>query len=372
MNHTHAVVSDETELVFAGFAAFLDPPKESAKAALAGLAADRVSVKIITGDNELVTQHIFAQLGLPVTGVLTGADILQMDDLALAARVEDVNLFCRVAPAQKNRIILALKRRGHVVGYLGDGINDAPSLHSADVGISVDSAVDVAKSAADMILLERDLRVLHAGVLEGRRTFGNIMKYIMMGTSSNFGNMFSMAGASLFLTFLPLLPKQILLTNLLTDIPEMTIATDRVDHELIDQPRRWDIAFIRRFMLTFGLVSSVFDYVTFGALLWILDASPEQFRTGWFVESVISASAIVLVIRTRRPFFASRPGRHLVLATLASGAVTLLIPFLPIAAPLGLTPMPPLFLFLLAAILAGYVMTAEMVKRRFYASARNP
>ena len=222
MDHAHAMVSDETELVFAGFAAFLDPPKESAKAALAGLAADRVAVKIITGDNELVTQHIFAQLGLPVTGVLTGAEIQQMDDLALAARVEQVNLFCRVAPAQKNRVILALKRRGHVVGYLGDGINDAPSLHSADVGISVDSAVDVAKAAADMILLEQDLGVLHAGVLEGRRTFGNIMKYIMMGTSSNFGNMFSMAGASLFLPFLPMLPVQILLNNLLYDVSELT------------------------------------------------------------------------------------------------------------------------------------------------------
>ena len=233
MDHTHAVVGDETELVFAGFAAFLDPPKESAKAALAGLAADRVSVKIATGDNELVTQHIFAQLGLPVTGVLTGADIQRMDDLALAARVEQVNLFCRVAPAQKNRIILALKRRGHVVGYLGDGINDAPSLHSADVGISVDSAVDVAKSAADMILLERDLRVLHASVLEGRRTFGNIMKYIMMGTSSNFGNMFSMAGASLFLPFLPMLPVQILLNNLLYDVSELPIPLDRVDDDMV-------------------------------------------------------------------------------------------------------------------------------------------
>ena len=215
MDHSHAVVSDETELVFAGFAAFLDPPKESAKKALAALAADRVAVKVITGDNELVTQHICAQLDLPVTGVLTGAEIQQIGDQALSARVEQVNLFCRVTPAQKNRVILALKRRGHVVGYLGDGINDAPSLHSADVSISVDSAVDVAKAAADMILLERDLGVLHAGVIEGRRTFGNIMKYIAMGTSSNFGNMFSMAGASLFLPFLPMLPVQILLNNLL-------------------------------------------------------------------------------------------------------------------------------------------------------------
>ena len=228
----------------------------------------------------------------------------------------------------------------------------------------------MAKDAADIVLLEKNLSVLIQGVREGRTTFANTLKYVFMATSANFGNMFSMAGASLFLPFLPLLPKQILLTNLLTDIPEMTIATDSVDPELIDQPRRWDIVFIRKFMLTFGLVSSVFDYLTFGALLWILDASPEQFRTGWFVESVISASAIVLVIRTRRPFFTSRPGRYLSLATLAVAVVTLLLPYMPIAAPFGLTPMPLSFLFLLAAILAGYVLTAELVKRKFYAGKR--
>ena len=260
MDHPHAVVGDETELVFAGFAAFLDPPKKSAGAALAGLAADRVAVKVITGDNELVTQHVFAQLGIPVTGVLTGSEIQQLDDPAVAARVEQANLFCRVAPAQKNRIILALKRRGHVVGYLGDGINDAPSLHSADVGISVDSAVDVAKAAADMILMEQDLGVLHAGVLEGRRTFGNIMKYIMMGTSSNFGNMFSMAGAALFLPFLPMLPTQILLNNILYDISEIPIPLDKVDAGEIATPRVLDLNFVRNFMLVIGPISSVFDF----------------------------------------------------------------------------------------------------------------
>jgi Mg2+-importing ATPase len=275
-----------------------------------------------------------------------------------------------VEPNQKDRIILALKRAGNVVGYMGDGINDAPALHAADVGISVESAVDVAKDAADIVLLKKNLAVLVQGVREGRTTFANTLKYVFMATSANFGNMFSMAGASVFLTFLPLLPKQILLTNLLTDIPEMTIATDRVDRELIDQPRRWDIAFIRRFMLTFGLVSSVFDYLTFGALLWVLQASPEQFRTGWFVESVISASAIVLVIRTRRPFLSSRPSPALAAATLAVAAVTLLLPMLPIAAPLGLTPMPPSFLLLLTIILAGYVVTAEFAKRRFYDNAK--
>jgi Mg2+-importing ATPase len=289
-----------------------------------------------------------------------------MTDDALAMKVNDIDVFAEVEPNQKDRIILALKRAGNVVGYIGDGINDAPALHTADVGISVDSAVDVAKDAADIVLLEKNLAVLVDGVRQGRTTFANTLKYVFMATSANFGNMFSMAGASLFLPFLPLLPKQILLTNLLTDIPEMTIATDRVDHELIDQPKRWDMGFIRKFMLTFGFVSSLFDYVTFGALLFVLHASQEQFRTGWFIESVISASAIVLVIRTRRTFFTSRPGPHLVLATLAVGGTTLLLPYMPIAAPLGFVPMPPSFLLLLAAILAGYIATAEFVKRRFY------
>ena len=238
LDHPHAVVGDETELVLAGFAAFLDPPKESAASALAALKKAGVAIKIVTGDSDLVTRHVCAQLKIPVTGVLTGKEIAQMDDHTLRARVETANLFCRVNPSQKDRVILALKARGHVVGYLGDGINDAPSLHSADVGLSVDSAVDVAKEAADMILLKHDLHVLHAGVLEGRRTFGNIMKYIMMGTSSNFGNMFSMAGASLFLPFLPMLPTQILLNNILYDISEMPIPLDKVDAEETRQPAR--------------------------------------------------------------------------------------------------------------------------------------
>jgi len=251
-DHPHAVVSDETKLVFSGFAAFLDPPKESAKKALTDLAASGISVKIVTGDNELVTQHICGQLELPITGILTGAEIQDMDDQALVGQVDRVNLFCRVTPAQKNRIILALKKRGHTVGYLGDGINDAPSLHSADIGISVDSAVDVAKAAAEMILLESDLGVLQQGVIEGRRTFGNIMKYIMMGTSSNFGNMFGMAGGSLFLPFLPMLPTQILLNNVFYDMSEIPIPMDNVDEEYLVWPRQWDINFVRKFMLTVG------------------------------------------------------------------------------------------------------------------------
>ena len=361
----------EATMTLLGLLVFADRPKVGIAGTIGELRQLGVSLKIVTGDHHLVASHVSREIGLDHPRIVTGGDLRGMTDEALRQRVNDVDIFAEVEPNQKDRIILALRKSGNVVGYIGDGINDAPALHTADVGISVDSAVDVAKDAADIVLLEKDLAVLLDGVREGRVTFANTLKYVFMATSANFGNMFSMAGASLFLPFLPLLPKQILLTNLLTDIPEMTIATDRVDHELIDQPRRWDIAFIRRFMIAFGLVSSIFDYLTFGALLWILQASTEEFRTGWFVESVISASAIVLVIRTRRPFFTSRPGHYLVSATVAIAAVTLLIPFLPIARPLGLTPLPPLFLLLLAAILIGYVITAEVVKRRFYTVTRN-
>jgi Mg2+-importing ATPase len=357
---------DEVEMTFLGLLVFADPVKPDMAETIASLRELGVSLKIITGDHRLVAAHVSREVGMDHQRILTGPELRRMTDEALRHRVKAVDVFAEVEPNQKDRIILALKRSGNVVGYIGDGINDAPALHSADVGISVDSAVDVAKDAADIVLLEKNLAVLTQGVREGRTTFANTLKYVFMATSANFGNMFSMAGASLFLPFLPLLPKQILLTNLLTDIPEMTIATDRVDQEMIDQPRRWDISFIRKFMLTFGLVSSVFDYLTFGALLLILHASPEQFRTGWFVESVISASAIVLVIRTRRPFFASRPSLALAMATLAVAGLTLLLPLLPIAAPLGLTPMPVSFLALLTAILAAYVLAAEMTKRRFY------
>ncbi len=360
----------ETDMTFLGLLVFHDPLREDIADTIASLRRLGVSLKIITGDHRLVAAHVSHAVGLDHQRLLTGMDLRRMTDEALSHQVNDIDVFAEIEPNQKDRIILALKRSGNVVGYIGDGINDAPALHSADVGISVDSAVDVAKDAADIVLLEKNLSVLIQGVREGRTTFANTLKYVFMATSANFGNMFSMAGASLFLPFLPLLPKQILLTNLLTDIPEMTIATDSVDPELIDRPRRWDIAFIRKFMLTFGLVSSVFDYLTFGALLWILGASPEQFQTGWFIESVISASAIVLVIRTRRPFFSSTPGRALTLATLAVAAITLLIPILPIAALLGLTPMPLSFLVLLGAILAGYVLTAEIAKKYFYANGR--
>jgi Mg2+-importing ATPase len=249
---------------------------------------------------------------------------------------------------------------------MGDGINDASALHAADVGISVESAVDVAKEAADIVLLDKDLGVLVQGVREGRTTFANTLKYVFMATSANFGNMFSMAGVSLFLPFLPLLPKQILLTNLLTDVPEMTIATDRVDDEMVDYPRRWDIKAIRKFMMTFGMVSSVFDYLTFGALLFILHATPEQFRTGWFLESVVSASLIVLVIRSRKPFFKSRPSPYLFMATLFVVVVTLIVPFTPLGKIFGLSRLPMAFPLLIGMIVMVYIITAEMVKTVFY------
>ena len=360
------MVSDESELIFAGFAAFLDPPKASAGEALKALRASGVAVKIVTGDNERVTRHVCSQLGVPIAGVLTGAQVAVMNDDALRARVEDVNLFCRVNPAQKNRIILALKGRGHVVGYLGDGINDAPSLHTADVGISVESAVDVARQAAAMILLEHDLMVLHQGILEGRRTFGNVMKYIMMATSSNFGNMFSMAAATLFLPFLPMLPLQILLNNLLYDVSEITLPMDNVDEEDLAQPRRWDMRFIRNFMLTIGPISSLFDFLTFYLLISWFSAQESLFRTGWFVASIASQVLVIFVIRTRRNPLRSHPNRWLVLTSLAVVVTALALPFTPIAHYLGFTALPASFFGLLAVLLISYLLMVEGGKQWFY------
>ena len=305
-------------------------------------------------------------MGLSSTRILAGPELRQLSDGALLHQVVAVDVFAEIEPNQKERIILALKKAGNVVGYMGDGINDASALHAADVGISVDSAVDVAKEAADIVLLEKDLGVLVQGVREGRTTFANTLKYVFMATSANFGNMFSMAGASLFLPYLPLLPAQILLTNLMTDFPEMTIATDSVDSEMVDHPRRWDIVAIRKFMITFGLVSSVFDFLTFGALLLILHATQEQFRTGWFLESVISASLIVLVIRSRKPFFKSKPAKYLLLATLSTVAVTVALPYTPLGPLFGFTRVPVSFLLLIAMIVAFYIISAEMVKAVFY------
>jgi len=357
---------DEAGMTFLGFLLFEDPVKADVVETIGCLKSLGVTLKIVTGDNRLVAAHVGQAIGLSNGNLLTGEDLREMSDEALISRVNDVHVYAEVEPNQKERIILALKKAGHVVGYGGDGINDASALHAADVGVSVESAVDVAKEAADIVLLEKDLGILVEGVQEGRRTFANTLKDVFMATSANFGNMFSMAGASLFLPFLPLLPKQILLTNLLTDIPEMTIAGDRVDEELIDRPRRWNIAFIRKFMLTFGLVSSIFDYMTFGVLLLFLEAGVEEFRTGWFMESVISASVIVLVVRSRRPFIHSRPSRGLLIATLAVVGLTLLLPHTPLRGPLGFVPLPPLFLAALLCIVVGYVMAAEVAKKVFY------
>ncbi len=356
----------ETRMTFSGFLVLFDPPKPGIADTIDQLNNLGISLKVVTGDNKLVAANVSQQVGLSNLHILTGSDLRSMSDEALVKQVRDVSIFAEVEPNQKERIILALKKNGNVVGYIGDGINDASALHASDVGISVDSAVDVAKDAADIVLLEKDLGVLVQGVREGRTTFANTLKYVFMATSANFGNMFSMAGVSLFLPFLPLLPEQILLTNLMTDIPEMTIATDSVDGEMVDQPRRWNIGFIRNFMLVFGVLSSVFDYLTFGALLYILQAAPDQFRTGWFMESVISASMIVLVIRTKKPFFRSMPGKYLFTATLLIVAGTLLLPFTPLGKVFGFCDLPVSFIVLMGAIVAFYIIAAEMVKAVFY------
>ncbi len=353
-------------MIFLGFVVLADPPKAGIGATIQQLAQLGVALKVITGDNRAVAAHLGQQVGLSGSNILTGADLRTISSAALTRQVSDVNLFAEIEPNQKEQIILALKRAGHVVGYMGDGINDASALHAADVGISVESAVDVAREAADIVLLEKELDVLLEGVKQGRITFANTLKYVFMATSANFGNMFSMAGASLFLPFLPLLPKQILLANLLTDFPETAIATDNVDQAAVEKPRRWDLRFIRNFMLTFGLVSSIFDYLTFGALVLLLHASPEQFRAGWFVESVISASLVVLVIRTNGPFYKSKPGKALLIATLVVDALTLVLPYTPLADFLGFSPIPPLFVVMLAIILVLYMLTAEVAKHFFY------
>ncbi len=356
---------DEKDLILAGFLLFFDPPKPGVRQAITDLEKMGVQLKVITGDNKLVAMHLAEEIGMQVKGVVTGAEIAQMHE-ALAQRSENTTIFAEVDPNQKERIIRAVQRMGHVVGYMWDGVNDAPALHTADVGISVETAVDVAKQAADFVLSSADLEVLHDGIVGGRQTFANTLKYVFMATSANFGNMFSVAGAALFLPFLPMLPKQILLINFLTDLPEMTIANDNVDAEFIQGPHRWDLSFIRRFMLIFGVLSSVFDYATFGALLLVLHSSPALFRSGWFVESVLSASLVVFAIRTRLPFFKSRPSRLMALVTAGVAVVTLLIPYSPLSGILNFQPLPPLYLVFIAAIVLVYFISAEFLKRWFY------
>jgi Mg2+-importing ATPase len=358
---------DEKDLVFLGMVTLFDPPKEDIKETVKKLEGLGVRLKMITGDNKLVAAHVGRAVGLQEPKVLTGGEMHGMSESSLAMRVDDVDIFAEVEPNQKEHLIKALMKAGNTVGYMGDGINDAPALHAADASLSVDSGVDVAKEAADFVLLEKDLDVLIDGVKSGRMTFANTMKYVFMATSANFGNMFSMAGASLFLKkFLPLLPGQVLLMNLMTDFPEITIATDRVDPEMIETPHRWDISFIKKFMLVFGLLSSVFDYATFGVLLLVLNANEVQFHTGWFIESVISASIIVLVIRTRRPFYKSRPSKYLFTATVLVGMVVLALPYTPLAHWLGFKPLPAVFYPFLFGIVVLYIASAEIAKKYFY------
>jgi len=359
-------VADERDLRLLGFAAFLDPPRDGVVDILAALKTDGVEVKIITGDNELVTQNICRKVGLAADRILLGEDVERMADPALAKVAEGTQVFARVSPMQKNRIILALRSRGHVLGCLGDGINDAPALRSADVGISVDNAVDVARDAADIILLEKRLDVLHDGVLEGRRSFGNIMKYVLMGTSSNFGNMLSMAGASLFLSFLPMLPLQILLNNFLYDLCQVPIPSDRVDGTYTLKPMRWNVSFIRRFMLLIGPLSSIYDLLTFCVMLGIFHADERLFRTGWFVESLATQTLVIFVIRTAGRPWESRPSAALAGGVCGCVAVGTLLPFTPAAPWLGFVPLPPLFFAILVLMILTYLSLVEGAKRWFY------
>ncbi len=358
--------SDEHDLIFIGFITLFDPVKKDARQIITQLNDLGVKLKIITGDNALIAHHIALQLGFDNPIIVSGKDLHLMSPAALVHKAEQVHVFAEVEPNQKERIILALKKAGNVVGYMGDGINDATGLHAADVGISVNSAVDVAKEAADIVLLDKDLSVIIDGIKEGRKVFLNTLKYVFMATSANFGNMFSMAGASLLLPFLPLLPKQILLTNLLTDFPEMTIATDHVDEQSAMKPRRWNMGFITKFMVVFGLLSSVFDYMTFGVLIYILKANQQEFQTGWFMESVVSATMIVLVLRTQLSIFKSKPGKYLLTATLLIVLFTLILPYLPFAGLLGFTPLPLRFYGVMLLIVVLYIIGAETLKRQFY------
>jgi P-type Mg2+ transporter len=358
--------SDERQLTFRGFVTFLDQPKEGAAEALAALARLGVSVKLITGDSRLVAQHVARLVGMGTDRVLTGADLGKLQDEALWHAAEKTDLFVEVDPNQKERIIFSLRKMGHVVGFLGDGVNDAPAMHSADAGLSVEGAVDVARQAADFVLLEKGLDVIQRGIEEGRKTFANTLKYILTTTSANLGNMVSMAASSLFLPFLPLLAGQILLNNFLSDIPAVGLAGDAVDRDWVERPRRWDIAFIGRFMVEFGLLSSLFDFATFFVLLEVFRSSEKTFQTAWFVESLLTELVIALVVRTRRPFYRSRPGSVLLWSTVVLVAVTLLIPYVAFLSFLGFVPLPAPLMGILVAIGVLYVVAAELLKRWFY------
>jgi Mg2+-importing ATPase len=363
--------TDESGLTFAGFLLFFDPPKADVQQVIVDLAKRGVQLKIITGDNEKVARHVAEAVNLPLQGVLTGSQLNDLRDEALWHLAERTTLFAEVDPNQKERIILALQKTKHVVGYMGDGINDAPALHAADVGLSVDTAVDVAKEAADFVLLKKDLGILRQGIDEGRATFANTIKYILTTISANFGNMFSMAGASMLLSFLPMLAPQILLNNFLSDIPAVTIASDNVDPEMVEKPRRWNTKFIRDYMVLFGLVSSIFDFLTFGTLLFLFRASPDEFRTGWFIESLITELVIALVVRTRHLFFRSRPGTLLLVSSLIFIGIALVIPYLPFISVFGFVPLPAPLMLAMVGLTALYVLTTELAKKYFYSRGNN-
>lgn len=361
------VVEDEDEMTFMGFLLLFDHPKEDVAKTIAELDRKGVSLRVITGDNRLIAMHTATAVGLKISGMLTGAELMKLTDGALLNKIETTNLFAEVDPNQKERIIVAFKKRGHVVGYMGDGINDVPALHAADVSISVDNAVDVAKESADFVLMENSLKVLNHGIELGRTTFSNTIKYILITTSANFGNMFSMAGASLFLPFLPLLPKQILMINFLTDFPALNIARDSVDSEVLKKPRRWDIDFIKKFMIVFGLISSVFDFLTFAVLFIGFKAQQGLFQSSWFIFSILTELLVLLVMRTEKPFFKSKPAPILLYSSIVVGTLTLLLPYLtPLNRILNIEPVSPIILFSLFGLLVMYVLITEISKYYFY------
>jgi Mg2+-importing ATPase len=364
-------VRDETDLVLVGYIAFLDPPKESAARAVAALAAHGVDVKVLTGDNDVVTRKICHDVGLAVERIVLGTEVDSLTEAQLAELAEQTRVFAKLSPTQKARVITSLQTRRHVVGFLGDGINDGPALKTADVGISVDSAVDIAKESADIILLEKSLLVLDEGVIEGRKVFGNIVKYIRMGASSNFGNMFSVIGASAWLPFLPMAPVQVLTNNLLYDLSQSAIPTDNVDEEYLSRPRRWEIGNIGRFMLFIGPISSIFDYTTYLTMYFVFGArnlaDASVFQTGWFVESLLSQTLIIHIIRTRHiAFIESRASLPLMLTSLAICAIGIWLPFSPLAHALGFTPLPPLYWLILAGMLAAYLVLTHVMKIWFH------
>ncbi len=365
-NASNLIRTDEENMIFLGFLVLFDPLKEGIKEAIQQLNELKISLKLISGDNKLIANHIATQLGIKNPNIITGYELRHISDEALITSVNNIDIFAEIEPNQKERIILALKKNKHVVGYMGDGINDTPALHNADVSISVDSAVDIAKDAAEIILLEKNLQVLVDGVKEGRKTFANTIKYIYITTSANFGNMFSMAGASLFLPFLPMLPKQILLTNLITDIPSLAIGSDNVDEEMIDRPRRWNIKFIRNYMIIFGLASSIFDFITFSIMILLLKSTQGQFQTSWFFVSVITEILVLLVIRTRKLFFKSKPGNALIIGTIIILVFTFIIISSPLGILFGFEILPLEYYLFLWLIISSYILSTMFLKKIFY------